>query len=132
MVALLQHVDEPAYGTHVVARRVGAGIQALVALDHVREGMGEETHEVRFRPALQVHHVRAEKRGVVIGDGLDGRFELRRLRREQIVRGYWRGQEDKAKIPARQVAFSGELRGVVQLQYVRVEMTDVQGTAAVL
>ena len=71
-----------AHRVDVVGLRVGAGVEAVVALDHVRELPGEEPHEVILRAPLQVHDVRAHERGAVIGDRLDRRFELRRLRGE--------------------------------------------------
>src|SRR5262249_24356171 len=82
VVAFLHGVDQSADGVDVLLAGVRARIQALVARDHVRKGAGEEAHEVVLRSALQVHHVGADERRIVIGDGLDRRFELPRLRRE--------------------------------------------------
>src|SRR4029450_13913791 len=46
----------------------------------MREFVLQKPHEVIFGSALQVKKICSDERGTVIGDGLDRRFEPRRLR----------------------------------------------------
>ena len=62
---------------YILLRRVRAGVEALVAADHVRELAGEKAHEVIPRAALQIEDVRADESGAVVGHRLYRRFELR-------------------------------------------------------
>jgi ATP-dependent Clp protease ATP-binding subunit ClpA len=75
-VAVLHHRDHSLDFVAVRLRWVPPRVEALEARKHRREFALDELQEVRSRSVLQVHHVAADEACAVVGDRLDGAFEL--------------------------------------------------------
>ena len=79
-VTRLQHLHHPLHFLSIGVRRIFLRVQLLESRRHRRKLALDELHEMRARSVLQVHHVAADEPRAVVGDRLDGPFELRARR----------------------------------------------------